>query len=289
MSKKRLILGAAAAMAMTALSSGQPSLSATRPTLASLQSQLNSLYCDLVQCEGRAVVSELKSSDYQTFEIVGSNLVGSDPNIPPSVKLAGIPGISLSIIEASPTRIVALAPAPLETGGSYTLEVRTKVFTNADEAKMEVFAKKDFTVGLVSQPSNTGGVSTNIPVGGILMWYGQASSLPAGFELCDGSPITTTGALLSGVKPDFRGRFPRGATSEAPGSLGGANEVSIPATTSQETALSVAQLPMHNHGIGSHSHSIESHLHTASVNDSGHVHDIKIKEGDGDTISQDNQ
>jgi hypothetical protein len=111
--------------------------------------------------------------------------------------------------------------------------------------------------------------------------------LPAGFELCDGSPITTTGALLSGVKPDFRGRFPRGATSEAPGSLGGANEVSIPATTSQETALSVAQLPMHNHGIGSHSHSIESHLHTASVNDSGHVHDIKIKEGDGDTISQD--
>src|SRR5262249_54747593 len=49
-----------------------------------------------------------------------------------------------------------------------------------------------------------------VPVGGVIMWWGTVSSVPAGFELCDGQFPTTSGSLLQGRKPDLTDRFVKG-------------------------------------------------------------------------------
>lgn len=282
---KHGLKGSLLAMAITAALVGQTGQAASRPTLTLLQEQLGAVHCEETECVNQAMIDQLKSTDMQTFEILGRNLVGDDPNIPPSVSIGTL---ALTLVEASPTRLVALAPAPLETG-SYALRVRTKAYTPGDvDARMNYFAKLDFTVGLAGQVQNP--VVSNIPVGGIILWYGDTGSLPTGFELCDGSAISTQGALLSGIKPDFRGRFPRGATTEPAGGLGGSDSLTIPATNTEETALTTSQIPTHSHGIGSHVHSINPHTHSATVSDPGHAHNVTVyvKEGDGDTMSQDN-
>ncbi len=51
----------------------------------------------------------------------------------------------------------------------------------------------------------TGGVSSDIPIGGIVLWYGSASAVPSGYSICDG----TSG------NPDIRAKFIRGASSNA--------------------------------------------------------------------------
>ena len=64
-----------------------------------------------------------------------------------------------------------------------------------------------------------------VPVGGVIMWWGVPSSVPEGFEICDGSSPVTPGATLSGMKPDMRDRFAKGlATSgDALGKTSGSN------------------------------------------------------------------
>jgi len=67
-----------------------------------------------------------------------------------------------------------------------------------------------------------------LPIGTILMWYGSATSIPTGWNLCNGTNNT----------PDLMGRFPIGAGPEYPlGTSGGKKEV----------ILDVANLPSHTH------------------------------------------
>lgn len=70
--------------------------------------------------------------------------------------------------------------------------------------------------------------SPKIPFGVICMWYGAISNIPDGWALCDGTNGT----------PDLRDRFIVGAGGNySEGNTGGQSVV----------ALSIAQLPSHNH------------------------------------------
>ena len=68
-----------------------------------------------------------------------------------------------------------------------------------------------------------------VPVGTIILWYGDAGDVPDGWAVCDGGNGT----------PDMRGRFPVGAGNRySPGDTGGAESVT----------LTVDQMPGHSHG-----------------------------------------
>jgi microcystin-dependent protein len=87
-----------------------------------------------------------------------------------------------------------------------------------------------------------------MPKGAIIMWSGSTTSLPAGFALCNGQNVTGYGTV-----PDLRGRFVVGfdveksntpanntTTGENYGKVGNKGGL-------REVALSVAQMPSHNH------------------------------------------
>ena len=71
-----------------------------------------------------------------------------------------------------------------------------------------------------------------MPLGSVIMWFGDGNSPPDGWTLCNGENGT----------PDLRGRFPVGAGRQyAAGDTGGAETV----------ALALEQMPAHVHGLGS--------------------------------------
>ena len=70
--------------------------------------------------------------------------------------------------------------------------------------------------------------AASVPVGGIILWSGSASAIPAHWALCNGQNGT----------PDLRGRFIVGAGgSYSPGATGGAETVT----------LGISQIPSHTH------------------------------------------
>lgn len=126
------------------------------------------------------------------------------------------------------------------------------------------------------------------PTGTIVMFGGSVA--PAGWLLCDGSPVSrTTYAALWGVLgtsygsgdtvttfnlPDLENRFPLGAGSRALGNSGGEETV----------ALTQAEMPSHSHNLNNHTHSTPNHTHTGSASLGGaHTHLIDIDEHDSDS------
>ena len=96
--------------------------------------------------------------------------------------------------------------------------------------------------------SDTGGTASSgsgsLPMGSIIMWSGDTSSIPTGWQLCDGTNGT----------PDLRNRFVMGAGSTYPvGNVGG-NADSV---------------------VVEHSHTINDHNHTFSGSGSDNV-DISV-------------
>lgn len=93
-----------------------------------------------------------------------------------------------------------------------------------------------------------------VPQGGIIMWSGAVASIPTGWALCDGSNGT----------PDLRERFIVGAGGDNPtvGVNGGFGGSYNPGNTGglNGVALTVAQMPSHNHSMGtagSHQHMVK--------------------------------
>jgi microcystin-dependent protein len=82
-----------------------------------------------------------------------------------------------------------------------------------------------------------------IPPGVIVMWSGTIASIPSGWQLCDGTNGT----------PDLRDRFILGVPAgQEPGQTGGAHS----------RALTVTNLPPHNHSAscstaGAHTHGVD--------------------------------
>ena len=96
-----------------------------------------------------------------------------------------------------------------------------------------------------------------MPVGTVVMWWGHEGSIPAGWELCNGSPPAIQGALLTGNKPNLVNRFPKGsdgttANVQAANRTGGQH--SIPQRMTGGTAITIAQMPNHTHTDSGHSH-----------------------------------
>lgn len=84
------------------------------------------------------------------------------------------------------------------------------------------------------------------PLGGIIMWSGSESAVPAGWALCNGQ--TSNGRLT----PDLRGRFVVGAQGSQPvGTVGGASTAT----------LALANLPSHTHGVSGSTTGDGAHHH----------------------------
>lgn len=82
-------------------------------------------------------------------------------------------------------------------------------------------------------------VSVSVPVGTIVMWYGSTSTIPYGWEICDGTASVHNPSI---TKPNLMGRFPVGLSTEdsnynKPGVTGGNNQVT----------LEINNIPQHNH------------------------------------------
>ena len=82
-------------------------------------------------------------------------------------------------------------------------------------------------------------VSVAVPVGTIIMWYGLTSTIPYGWEICDGTASVHNPNIM---KPNLMGRFPVGLSTEdsnynKPGVTGGNNQVT----------LEINNIPQHNH------------------------------------------
>lgn len=115
---------------------------------------------------------------------------------------------------------------------------------------------------LYANPSNSLDAATKqyvdniaLPAGIIVMWSGSAANVPSGWRLCDGG----------GGTPDLRDRFIVGAGySYSPGNTGGSTSHNHGIGVG-DTALSIAQIPSHNHGVND-----PSHAH--GVYDPGHAH-----------------
>jgi len=95
-------------------------------------------------------------------------------------------------------------------------------------------------------------ISSFIPPGIITMWSGQVNTIPAGWQLCDGT----------GGTPDLSGRFVVGYKSDRPeynevGKIGGDDSIT----------LQLNQIPSHNHGAGSLQ--MQDHEHEIFIQNNG--------------------
>ena len=101
--------------------------------------------------------------------------------------------------------------------------------------------------------ATTAFVHTVVPIGIIVMWNSSAASIPAGWQLCDGTNGT----------PNLRGQFIVGAGGTYnPGDQGGAASVT----------LDVTQMPIHAHTLSGTINTSASGGHTHTIRDDGHTH-----------------
>ena len=102
------------------------------------------------------------------------------------------------------------------------------------------------TSALVADNSGNISVSAAVPVGGIIMYSGAISSIPAGWGLCNGSNYQGATVIQS---HDLTGRFVVGAgTSSTVNQL--ATQYTVGDTGGEEYhQLSIEEMPSHSHGI----------------------------------------
>lgn len=144
----------------------------------------------------------------------------------------------------------------------------------------------------------------DLQTGFMAPWPGDVTQIPAGWLLCDGSPVsrvtyadlyakigTLWGAgdgATSFNLPDFRSRFPIGAgqgaglTNRGLASYGGVESVALTAAQNGPHTHTVTDLghthtvsdPGHVHTLSdpSHGHGVSDPGHAHSVGDSGHAH-----------------
>jgi hypothetical protein len=128
---------------------------------------------------------------------------------------------------------------------------------------------------LSQQPSepNTSAVDVHVqvPVGGIILWWGAAADIPEGFEACDGKAVVTKDAVLRGNKPDLENKFARGAPDWRrfiPQAYkgGGGDTFTLDSVAKgleiEEHALTSKHLPKHHHAAGPLAHSVTTLDHT---------------------------
>lgn len=138
------------------------------------------------------------------------------------------------------------------TGGNVSGVVGTNpTFTSANLVNSVATTKSvsDITTAVAT----TAFVHAVMPAGIIVMWNSSVVTIPAGWQLCDGSNNT----------PDLRGQFIVGAGGAyTPGDSGGAASVT----------LSANAMPIHTHNLAGSLTTGSAGSHTHTVTDPGHQH-----------------
>lgn len=98
-----------------------------------------------------------------------------------------------------------------------------------------------------------------MPIGTIIMWYGTAATIPAGWALCNGQVVggNTTPNLLNRFVIGGGGTF-------APGFSGGSSVFSYSGSVGGHV-LTINEIP-------AHAHAVYDPTHTHTINDNGHRH-----------------
>jgi hypothetical protein len=116
---------------------------------------------------------------------------------------------------------------------------------------------------LVSREMLAAIFNTMFPIGAVILWYGQAANVPAGWLICNGQQYGTTGIYTPNLLNRFAvmagGTFALGAT-------GGVSSLSFN-IRSEAIALQQYQMPVHNHAVvdPTHTHTASQPAHTHTV------------------------
>ena len=141
----------------------------------------------------------------------------------------------------------------------YTRTNGTTADANAVQANFAYIVSQ---VNANVQAAIAAAVLAAVPVGIVAKWSGSITSIPAPWQLCDGTNGTE----------DLRDKFIVGAgNTYAVGATGGA---AVSTITVGGTTLSLAQIPGHSHGVTdpTHSHGVTDPTHSHGVNDPQHQH-----------------
>lgn len=206
--------------------------------------------------------------DYQG---VGTNLLTApnntgvgEPN--PGSKLSVNGNLALGSSYAAYQGDGGANPFPPANGA--LIEGNVGIGTTAPSEKLEVVGNIEASGTVSATTVNATAVNATIvnatngngivPKGGIIMWSG--TTIPAGWALCNGQ-------TMDGYRtPDLRGRFiagydPGNGAYNNPGNLSQRGTGTADVGGAETVALTVAQMPEHNHSMGSagdHSHTIDS-------------------------------
>ena len=97
-----------------------------------------------------------------------------------------------------------------------------------------------------------------MPVGGIIIWYGNTSNIPTGWALCDGNDYPLSDNSGNITTPNLSGNF-----IVSVGDNGGSIYTAHDTNGQDAVALTLGEMPYHNHSGsansgGSHSHDLEA-------------------------------
>lgn len=168
---------------------------------------------------------------------------------PPRVPVAADP-YALFADEAAGARGDFAVAGSLRAAGAtqaQNLDARDATSSGAVDVANQLHAAGDVSLAGGLKAGALSGIGA-VPVGTIILWFGDAGSVPSGWALCDG----TDG------RPDMRGRFPVGAGNRyRPGDTGGAASVT----------LSVDEMPSHSHSYELRDDNNRDLAHGADRND----------------------
>ena len=189
---------------------------------ASLTSNINTLSTSITA--QLAALTANAASQQSQINTINTTLptLATTSNV--NAAVANLAPISSPTFTGTPT-------APTPTSGDNSTKIATTAFVN-------------------------GLVGSSTPAGIIVMWNSTAASIPAGWQLCNGTNGT----------PDLRGQFIIGAGSAyTPGQTGGSASANI--------SIGVGNLPSHSHTFsGSASISGTTNTGAAQISDPGHRH-----------------
>lgn len=123
-----------------------------------------------------------------------------------------------------------------------------------------------------------------MPTGMVNMWYGTSVDIPTGWALCDGSTYNKTDGSGTVQAPDLSGKF-----IVATGNNGTSNYIAHNIGGQDSVAITIAEMPSHNHGGttstgGAHSHSVPADGATG-VGSGSNGSDKVLNNDDGDSAS----
>ena len=199
------------------------------------------------------VLSQYSGNGQELY--IGLDVLGSSGEIRPRQKLLNVPTAAFAADVSQARRDFTV-----EGIATFRGEVKAKgnlTVTGAATAESGLTVSGgDLTItrGTLSVPN--GGV---IPRGGIIMWSGTATEIPAGWALCDGGNGT----------PDLRGRFIVGA-SQGVGQYGsGADQAYTTGNTGGESfhKLTADELPKHTHPININTHVVRTYSESYHASD----------------------